>query len=456
MQRSIGMSLVVVMGMIGTLRAAENAASSIPWEEQRGYQLLIGKQFTPPDMDLELFENLWRSWEEPLRTEAENATAEVRRKMSLSRYGFTEAPGREGGAPLQYATDGTNGWSTNCFLCHGGKIEGKVVPGVPNTLVAMETLARDTIRTKKILGREASALDSGLTFIPLGKSNGTTNAIIFGVLLAAYRDADLNVDLTKKLPKLLHNDHDTPAWWNVKLKEYIYADGFAGKGHRTIMQFMMAPSNGPEEFHKAEPYFKEIYQWISGLEVPEYPFDIDAALAKKGEIAFNNNCAECHGTYGDDQQWPATVVPIDKIGTDRARLDSLTPPMRASYELGWFSNYGEKKAIYDPGGYVAQPLNGIWATAPYLHNGSVPTLWHMLHPEDRPVVWKRTENGYDTERVGLEVAGLDKLPSSVKTGVERRTYFNTRLFSKSAQGHLFPNELNEDEKIAVLEYLKTL
>jgi len=456
MRRSFAMSLVVAMGLVGVLKAAEKAESSVPWEEQRGYQLLIGKQFTPPDMDPELFANLWQAWEEPLRTEAENATPEVRRKMSLSRYGFTEAPGREGGAPLQYATDGTNGWSTNCFLCHGGKVAGEAIPGIPNSHVAMETLARDTLKTKRILGREVTPLEAGLGFIPLGKSNGTTNAIIFGVLLAAYRDPDLNVNLDNKLPKLVHNDHDTPAWWNVKLKEYIYADGFAGKGHRTIMQFMMAPSNGPKEFQEAEPYFKEIYEWVNNLEVPEYPFEVDESLAKQGEIAFNNNCAECHGTYGEDQEWPATVVPLEKIGTDRARLDSLTPLMRASYELGWFSNYGEKKAITDPGGYVAQPLNGIWATAPYLHNGSVPTLWHMLHPEERPVVWKRTEDGYDTKRVGHEITEYEELPKSVKGGVERRKYFNTKMFSKSAQGHLFPNELNEDEKVAVIEYLKTL
>ncbi len=457
MRRSIGITLALLIGLIGTVRAAEKSDESKPWEEQRGYQLLIGRQFTPPDMDQELFENLWQSWEEPLRAEAEAATPEERRKMTLSRYGLTEAPGREGGAPLQYATDGTNGWSTNCFSCHGGKVAGEVIPGLPNTHIALETLALDSLKTKKILGREVSAFESaGLSFIPLGKSNGTTNAIIFGVVLASYRDLDLNVDVNKKLPKLVHNDHDAPPWWNVKLKNFLYSDGFAGKGHRSLMQFMMTPSNGPEEFHEAEDDFREIYEWVQNLEVPAYPFEIDEALAKKGEIAFNNNCADCHGTYGENQEWPEVIVPLEDIGTNRARLDSLTPVMRAGYEMGWFSNYGEKKSIHDPGGYVAQPLNGIWATAPYLHNGSVPTLWHMLNPEERPVVWKRTEDGYDTQRVGLEVAEFEDLPDSVNSGVVRRQYFNTRMFAKSADGHLYPNQLTEDQKVAVLEYLKTL
>jgi len=120
------------------------------------------------------------------------------------------------------------------------------------------------------------------------------------------------------------------------------------------------------------------------------------------------------------------------------------------------SRYGKDPVILDPKGYVAPPLNGIWASAPYFHNGTVPTLWHVQHPEKRPVVWKRTAEGYDRNRVGLEVSELDKLPKEVTLGSERRTYFNTRRRGKSAAGHRFPDVLNEAEKRAVLEYLKGL
>ncbi len=94
--------------------------------------------------------------------------------------------------------------------------------------------------------------------------------------------------------------------------------------------------------------------------------------------------------------------------------------------------------------------------APYLHNGSVPTLWHLFHSEARPVVWQRSEDGYDPNRVGLEVTALDELPATVKDGAERRRYFDTRLSSKSAAGHTFPDALSEDEKQALIEYMKTL
>ncbi len=93
---------------------------------------------------------------------------------------------------------------------------------------------------------------------------------------------------------------------------------------------------------------------------------------------------------------------------------------------------------------------------PYFHNGSVPTLWHVLHPDERPAVWRRSEDGYDQHRVGLEVTGYDALPNDVEDAEQKRTYFETRIAGKSAAGHRFPDELSPREKLAVLEYLKTL
>lgn len=445
------------------LAAARVQATEIPTRAERpadvhpGYWNLIYNDFVPGQLDQEVWDNIWRTWEPELVAKAEKASPDERRQMALSRYGLTEAPGREGGVPLQYADDGRGNWSVNCFMCHGGKVMGQVMPGLPNSHVAMETLFQEIVRSKQLLGREVHAAEAaGSLLVPLGKSNGTTNAIIFGVVLAAYRDPDLTVHINRPMPRLIHNDHDAPPWWNMKYKTHLYSDGFAGKGHRALMQFMMTPSNGPEVFHEAEDEFVDIYDWIEQLEAPKYPFAIDHELAKKGEVLFNQTCADCHGTYGENAEFPNKIVPLDVVGTDRARLDSLTPEMRAGYELSWFSNFGEKKSIHDPGGYLAQPLHGIWASAPYLHNGSVPTLYHLFNPDERPVVWKRTVDGYDQEKVGLEVEVFDDLPDGVKGGKEKRTYFDTRLFAKSPAGHEFPDQLEPEEKKAVMEYLKTL
>ncbi len=110
----------------------------------------------------------------------------------------------------------------------------------------------------------------------------------------------------------------------------------------------------------------------------------------------------------------------------------------------------------EPSGYVAPPLDGIWATAPYFHNGSVPTLWHVLHADQRPTVWRRRGAEFDRQRIGLQVAVFDQLPASAKSLHQRREYFDTRLYGKGAGGHRFPEKLDPRQKRAVLEYLKTL
>jgi mono/diheme cytochrome c family protein len=249
---------------------------------------------------------------------------------------------------------------------------------------------------------------------------------------------------------------DAPPWWNVKKKTYLYADGFSPKSHRALMQFLMIPQNGPDKFRAWEKDFKDIYAWIESIEPPKYPHAIDRDLAAKGQTVFEASCSRCHGTYGKEWTYPNKMVPIDEIATDRVRLDALTVEQRAGYEANWFNNYGEKKVVTDPEGYVAPPLDGIWASAPYLHNGSVPTLWHLFHSDKRPKVWLRTEDGFDRQRVGLEVTELTDLPADVTDSKQKRRYFDTRLFGKGNGGHTFPDELDEAEKTAVIEYLKTL
>ncbi len=222
------------------------------------------------------------------------------------------------------------------------------------------------------------------------------------------------------------------------------------------MQFLLVPQNDGAKFREWEADFKDLYAWIESLEPPKYPFEINHGLADKGRAIFEQNCGSCHGTYGEKWTYPNKLVAIEEVGTDRVRLDALSPEQRYGYQLSWFGQLDDKKVVTNPGGYVAPPLDGIWASAPYLHNGSVPTLWHLFHSDDRPVVWQRTEDGYDQDKVGLEVTTMSELPATAKTGRDKRRYFDTRLFGKSSVGHTFPDALDEPEKQAVMEYLKTL
>jgi hypothetical protein len=445
---------VVLLGP-GPAAAADASDSAAETAAQRGYQYLTTKSYIPVAHDQEVFDNLWRLWEEPLRSQAAKATVEERRHMAFSRYGLTASPDHAGPVPMQYVDAGHGGWSINCLACHGGKVLGRAIPGLPNSHFAMQTFT-DEVRSLKVKQGKLSAIELATAPFPMGNSNGTTNAVMFGVALGFLRDENLNMRVPDAAPEFVHHDMDAPPWWNVKKKTYLYIDGFAPKSHRALMQFLLVPQNDAAKFQAWEDDFKDLYAWIESLEPPKYPWPLNQDLASQGRVLFEQTCSRCHGTYGEQWTYPNKLVPIDEVGTDRVRLDALSPIQRAGYELSWFGQLDDKKVIPDPGGYVAPPLDGIWASAPYLHNGAVPTLWHLFHADNRPVVWQRSEDGYDADKVGLEVTTMDGLPAGTTDPKQKRRYFDTRLFGKSSQGHTFPEEFNEAEKQAVIEYLKTL
>jgi mono/diheme cytochrome c family protein len=454
--RLIALALpALVLGAL-TARAVETAADKGETPAQRGYRLLLEKPYLTPDFDQQVFDELWKTWEEPLRKKAEAATPDERRKMAYSRYGLVERPNDRRHRPLQYVVDEKGNWTMNCLSCHQGKVAGKAYPGVPNSLYALETLTEEVHETKQRLGKPSSRMETGAMLIPLGTTNGTTNAVMFGVVLLAFRDADLNWKGGFP-PPLTNHDHDAPAWWNFHRRRSLYSDGFAAKSPRAIMQFLLDKDNSGKKFREWEEDFKDIYAWLDSLEPPKYPFAVDAPLAERGHALFDEHCARCHGTAGRDSRFPNKIVPIETVGTDPVRLSALTVGQRTLYSKSWFGQYGKEPFVADPGGYVAPPLDGIWASAPYFHNGSVPTLWHVLHADERPKIWRRTEDGYDQEKVGLEFEKFDLLPQAAFLAhKERHRYFDTSLPGKSAAGHRFQDNLNEDEKRAVLEYLKTI
>ena len=424
---------------------------------ERGYWLLTNKPYLPPDFDHATFDNLWQIWPAEEREAARNADPQERRRLTFARYGLVEPPESDGTGPaLGYLSDGDDGWVMNCLACHGGKVAGEGMAGLPNSYFALQTLVEDVSTLKLLQLKPLAHLDKAATGIPLSTTDGTTNSVVFGIVLGALRNPDMSVDTTRPIPELVHHDMDPPPFWNVKKKTRLYIDGFAPKTARPLLQFMLIPRNDRETILSWEQDYEDVLAWIESVKPPEYPWEIDHGLAREGERVFNANCAECHGAYGEHETYPERTVPISVVGTDPVRLEALTPAHRKWMKIGWMSRFGEDEVLLDPGGYVAPPLDGIWASAPYFHNGSVPTLWHVLHPDERPVVWRRTENGYDRDRTGLEVTEFAELPDSVNAPRERRRYFDTRLTGKSAAGHLFPNELNETQRRAVLEYLKTL
>jgi mono/diheme cytochrome c family protein len=424
-----------------------------------GLELLLTRPYLPADFDQEVFDALWTTWEEPLRSRAEQADVAGRRRMAMERYGLVPHPD-DPSRSMQYVVDAAGNWTMSCLACHQGQVGGVAIPGVPNSNYALETLTEDVrlvkVRQRKALGH----MDMGSLLLPLGTTVGTTNAVIFGMALMRHRDADLNIVSRPPRFDLPHHDMDAPAWWHYRTRRGLYADGFAAKGHRMLMQFLLVKENGPERFREWEDDFRQIESWIDGLEPPRWEGAIDHTLAARGAELFTRHCAECHGTYGPGRSYPERVVPIDVIGTDRARLDALTARERRELNESWFGHHGADAVSLadraEPVGYVAPPLDGVWATAPYFHNGSVPTLWHLLHPAARPVVWRRSPTGYDESRVGLVIESAPDMPAGRLPPAERRAWFDTRRPGKRAAGHEFVDVLDESGKTAVLEYLKTL
>lgn len=466
--RSQPLKLVAVVSLLAAsmffcvdaLAAERNPDQSSTTETaaERGYRILRTRSFLPADFDQRVFDALWTIWPEPLRSQAKDASPTERRRMAFSRYGLIDAPddGYSQRTAVGWVDVEKGGWAMNCLACHAGKVAGRVIPGLPNTHFALQTLIED-IRTIKLLQfKKPSHLELASLKLPLGTTNGTSNSVVFGIVLGALRDRDMKVNVRRRLPKLDHHDMDAPPFWNVSRKSSLYCDGHAPKTHRVLMQFMLIPSNSGETVRSWEDDFRDILAWIESVQPPKYPWAINGDLAAKGKTAFEANCSRCHGTYGKDGRYPQKTIPIDVVGTDPVRLRALAPEHRRWLRESWMSRYGKDPVVLEPAGYVAPPLNGIWASAPYFHNGSVPTLWQVLHPDERPTLWKRSEEGYDRKQVGLEVGVYDKLPKNVRLSAERRTYFDTRRRGKSAAGHRFPDVLDDGEKRAVLEYLKTL
>jgi hypothetical protein len=112
------------------------------------------------------------------------------------------------------------------------------------------------------------------------------------------------------------------------------------------------------------------------------------------------------------------------------------------------------------GGYVAPILSGLWATAPYLHNGSVPTIWQLMTPGERPVEFDVGGHALDYDKLGIaghaDSDGAYRYPSEYMPWSTPELY-DTRKPGMSNRGHerQFAG-LTEDEKRALIEYLKTL
>jgi mono/diheme cytochrome c family protein len=442
------MSRGIAVGVWALLGAVAGAAEP---SAERGKEYLLGRNYNPPFFSRAAYDIVWKQW----GLLEKSAPADYDR-MVRERYGLHPAPYPNAGLPMGLReTPGPlgigKGISNDCLICHGGSIAGKSYVGLGNATLDYQAFYDE------MLAADGMPKKTGFSFCNV---RGTSEAGGFAVFLLGFRQPDLSL----RAPRLnldLHDDmcEDVPAWWLLKKKNTMYHTGSTDqRSVRSIMQFMMHPLNLPDDFARAEEDFKHIRAYILSLEPPKYPLRIDHDLAAHGEAIFVKTCSRCHGTYGDKWTYPNRIVPIDEIGTDRRRYDGITAKFRDYYNKSWFA---AQYPVGETAGYQAPPLDGIWATAPYFHNGSAPTVYHVLNSKARPKYFTRSYrtdlDAYDSEKLGWKVDVLPEPPDRSKTApLELRKVYDTTKSGRSNGGHTFGDKLSDAERMAVIEYLKTL
>lgn len=367
--------------------------------------------------------------------------------------------------------DGVDIVAETCLVCHAGSVAGQAVLGLGNAFIDSalpedhEILDREKLASLKLSPNEQAMLSrwqdyvSGLLPHARSSAPGTTPALYFTGYLFSRRDAATFAwGAEAKYPMLATPpETDIPPWWHVRKKTSLYYGGeVTGDFTRSLMQFMSPPGNELADLQAAEADFKDILAYLRTIEPPKWPWKIDAALAERGGEVFNRTCSKCHGTYGAEEKYPGAVVPLAVVGTDPARN-------RFMHELGFAEHYnaswyGERSQMRATDGYVAPPLDGIWASAPYLHNGSVPTLEALLDPQARPQFFIRPSSSreYDREKVGWRVEVVGHGKAGERDPERRRIIVDTTQYGMSNAGHTFAAGLTGAERAALLEYLKTL
>ena len=241
---------------------------------------------------------------------------------------------------------------------------------------------------------------------------------------------------------------DFPAIWNANLRENTSMN-WAGETQDPLAVYVDSALGLGAPPDQVVALMEETREYLRTKQPPPWPFPIDSALAEQGQTVWQSECADCHTPGGERF---GVTVPIDEIGTDRERFDTwqqehADATNARAEEIGVI-----RKNMVKDVGYASQPLDGIWLRAPYLHNGSVPSLRALLSPpEARPDIFWRGCDILDPVDVGFRSTKPDDdCPAS------RLLRFDTSLRGEGNGGHLYGTALSEAGKAALIEYMKTL
>lgn len=386
-------------------------------------------------------------------------------------------PGRTGrNAELPYgltafnSADGVELVTSNCLACHAAPLNGELVIGLGNEFLdftadpVMAVEAAGAFVEGEAPAREWRRWADRITAIApalMTDTIGANSAITVSLALMAHRDPDTLAwsDQPLMAPPGPPLPTSVPPWWNVRKKHAMF---YNGEGRGDHVRYMMLASttctDSVAEAREIDGWFRHVRAYLATLQAPAWPYPIDQALADRGAGVFRRECRECHGRYGDGASYPNLLVALDEVGTDPTMAEKGYRD--ADRFARWFNRsfYGELGESQPGLGYVAPPLDGVWATAPYLHNGAVPTLAALLDTSARPRYWRfRGERpDYDQARVGWQVETLSAGREQFGSLDEQKWVYDTTRKGFGNQGHDFGDALSADERAALLEYLKSL
>ena len=244
---------------------------------------------------------------------------------------------------------------------------------------------------------------------------------------------------------------DIPSIWN--LRKYQSEDAtlnWAGDSHDThsviIDSALGLLGAAPKDNDEFLAEVRWLQDYLSAKPAPKFPLPLDASKVRAGNAVFDRECASCHASDQTGQR-----MPLAGVDTDAERLYTWKKEhaIAANQVVGEFGIERQGLVETDLIGYNAVFLDGLWLRAPYLHNGSVPTLRDLLNPpERRPTVFWRGYDVYDAANVGFVSNGDEAQQAG--------TRFDTTLRSNGNGGHVFGTALSDADKDVLIEYLKSL
>ena len=377
--------------------------------------------------------------------------------------------------------DGVEIASSNCLSCHGTPLFGELVVGLGNEFLDFTENPSAAVERAGALVRgpaetaaweryadRVHAIAPHMTMATIGAN--PANNITFALI--AHRDAETNAwheEPLLPLPTTSPPPVSVPPWWRMAKKHAMFNLGEGRGDHgRIMMAASMLCSDSVAELEAIDAHAPDIRAYIASLEPPAWPFDVDRALADAGREVFETNCSACHGRYAvgadgarrrEDDLYPNRLVPIGTLGTDPTLVGQAHSDEGLAWN-DWFNRsfYGRLATAAPGPGHVAPPLDGVWATGPFLHNGSVPSVRALLDSATRPARWRHVARDasdpadYDRRDLGWRFVA----DGAIGPDVPPERVYDTSRPGHANTGHRFGDHLDDAERDAVIEYLKTL